>query len=220
MRLLAAFAVSGLLLLAAADKKPPVAETGNQRLGITATLYHDKEAVKEAVGSDLGGYFIVVRVELAPKDGQALNVLRDDFLLRSHSDGQKSGPFAPSQIAGRGALVVGRAVYGGGVAPYDPTGPVWGGIPGTGGMPQQLPQQGSGVGNMAGEEGATVTAQSGVKDKENPVLAVLKQKVLPEKEIREPLAGLLYFSLEGKHKPKDLELQYNGPAGKLTLQFH
>jgi len=220
MRLLAAFAVSGLLLLAAADKKPPVAETGNQRLGITATLYHDKEAVKEAVGSDLGGYFIVVRVELAPKGGQALNVLRDDFLLRSHSDGQKSGPFAPSQIAGRGALVVGRAVYGGGVAPNDPTGPVWGGIPGTGGMPQQLPQQGSGVGNMAGEEGATVTAQSGVKDKENPVLAVLKQKVLPEKEIREPLAGLLYFSLEGKHKPKDLELQYNGPAGKLTLQFH
>jgi hypothetical protein len=220
MRLLAAFAVSGLLLLAAADKKPPVAETGNQRLGITATLYHDKEAVKEAVGSDLGGYFIVVRVELAPKDGQALNVLRDDFLLRSHSDGQKSGPFAPSQIAGRGALVVGRAVYGGGVAPNDPTGPVWGGIPGTGGMPQQLPQQGSGVGNMAGEEGATVTAKSGVKDKENPVLAVLKQKVLPEKEIREPLAGLLYFSLEGKHKPKDLELQYNGPAGKLTLQFH
>jgi hypothetical protein len=220
MRLLAAFAVSGLLLLAAADKKPPVAETGNQRLGITATLYHDKEAVKEAVGSDLGGYFIVVRVELAPKDGQALNVLRDDFLLRSHSDGQKSGPFAPSQIAGRGALVVGRAVYGGGVAPNDPTGPVWGGIPGTGGMPQQLPQQGSGVGNMAGEEGATVTAHSGAKDKENPVLAVLKQKVLPEKEIREPLAGLLYFSLEGKHKPKDLELQYNGPAGKLTLQFH
>jgi hypothetical protein len=219
MRLLAAFAVSGLLLLAAADKKPPVAETGNQRLGITATLYHDKEAVKEAVGSDLGGYFIVVRVELAPKDGQALNVLRDDFLLRSHSDGQKSGPFAPSQIAGRGALVVGRAVYGGGVAPNDPTGPVWGGIPGTGGMPQQLPQQGSGVGNMAGEEGATVTAQSGAKDKENPMLAVLKQKVLPEKEIREPLAGLLYFSLEGKHKPKDLELQYNGPAGKLTLQF-
>jgi hypothetical protein len=219
MRLLAAFAVSGLLLLPAADKKPPVAETGNQRLGITATLYHDKEAVKEAVGSDLGGYFIVVRVELAPKGGQALNVLRDDFLLRSHSDGQKSGPFAPSQIAGRGALVVGRAVYGGGVAPNDPTGPVWGGIPGTGQMPQQLPQQGGGVGNMAGEEEATVTAQSGAKDKDNPVLAVLKQKVLPEKEIREPLAGLLYFSLDGKHKPKDLELQYNGPAGKLTLQF-
>jgi hypothetical protein len=68
-------------------------------------------------------------------------------------------------------------------------------------------------------EEATVTAQSGAKDKENPVLAVLKQKVLPEKETSEPLAGLLYFSLEGKQKPKDLELQYNGPAGKLSLQF-
>jgi hypothetical protein len=219
MRLLAAFAVSGLLLLAAAEKKPPVAEAANQRLGITATLYHDKEAVREVVGSDLGGFFIVVRVELAPKGGQPLNVLLDDFLLRSHSDGQKSGPFTPSQIAGRGALVVGRTLYGGGLAAGDPTGPVWGGIPGTGQMPQQLPGQGGGIGNAAGVEEATVTAQSGAKDKENPVLAVLKQKVLPEKETSEPLAGLLYFSLEGKQKPKDLELQYNGPAGKLSLQF-
>lgn len=219
MRLLAALALSGLLLLAAAEKKPPVAEAANQRLGITATLYPDKEAVREAVGSDLGGFFIVVRVELAPKGGQALNVLLDDFLLRSHSDGQKSEPFTPSQIAGRGALVVGRTVYGGGVASGDPTGPVWGGIPGTGQMPQQLPGQGGGIGNAAGEVEATVTAQSGAKDKENPVLAVLKQKVLPEKETREPLAGLLYFSLEGRQKVKDLELQYNGPAGKLSLKF-
>ena len=49
--------------------------------------------------------------------------------------------------------------------------------------------------------------------------AVLKTKILEEKKTTEPLSGLLYFSLEGKHKPKDLTLQYNGPAGRLVLAF-
>jgi hypothetical protein len=57
------------------------------------------------------------------------------------------------------------------------------------------------------------------KTKENPLLAVLQEKVLAEKEITEPLSGLLYFLLEGKHKSKDLELLYKGPAGRLPLRF-
>jgi hypothetical protein len=55
--------------------------------------------------------------------------------------------------------------------------------------------------------------------RENPLLAVLKEKVLAEKEITAPLSGLLYFLLEGKHKPKNLELMYKGPAGRLSLRF-
>jgi hypothetical protein len=51
------------------------------------------------------------------------------------------------------------------------------------------------------------------------LLAVLKEKVLAEQEITEPLSGLLYFLLEGKHRPKDLELMYKGPAGRLSLRF-
>jgi hypothetical protein len=55
--------------------------------------------------------------------------------------------------------------------------------------------------------------------KEDSLLWVLKDKELPAKETRELVSGLLYFSLEGKHKPKDLELQYRGAGGKLNLEF-
>jgi hypothetical protein len=42
---------------------------------------------------------------------------------------------------------------------------------------------------------------------------------MPEKSTAEPVSGLLYFQLEGKHKPKDLELRYSGPAGRISLRF-
>ena len=60
--------------------------------------------------------------------------------------------------------------------------------------------------------------KSGAKDKPNPLLDVLKQKVLPEKETEAPVSGLLYFPME-KQKLKDLELWYRTPEGKLVLQF-
>jgi hypothetical protein len=56
-------------------------------------------------------------------------------------------------------------------------------------------------------------------DKENPLLAALNAKILPEKEITEPTSGLLFFQIVGKVKPKDLELHYKGPAGKMALRF-
>lgn len=224
MRLLGISLISGLVLLTAAEKKPPAAQAGNDQLQITATLYPDKDAVRQELGNDLGGYFILMKVELSPKGGKALAVSRDDFLLRSFKDGQKSEPFEPSQIAGRGALVVSTTSIGGGSMSQD-RGPVWGGIPGTGGRPQRLPgnrlpgQETGGGGTAPGQTAADATVNSGEKVKEDPLLAVLKAKILPEKETSEPLSGLLYFSLEGKHKPKDLQLQYRGPAGKLVLQF-
>ncbi len=219
MRLLATCLIFGLAVSLAAEKKPPVAEAGNDELQITAVLYPDKDAVRGVLGSDLGGYFTVIRVELTPKGEKPLPVDRDDFLLRSFKDGQKSGAFEPSQIAGRGALVVTRTSSGGGIMSED-RGPVWGGIPGTDGRPGRLGgMEPPVIGNAAGQTEAQATAKSGAGEKENPLLAVLKDKVLPEKTTAEPLAGLLYFSLEGKHKPKDLELQYLGPAGKLVLKF-
>lgn len=218
MRRISCFVISGLLLCLAAEKKPSEMQAGNDQLQITATLYADKDAVRQQLGSDLDGYFIVVKVDLAPKAGKTLAVSRDDFLLRSYKDGQKSQPFEPSQIAGTKALVISSVAGGGGIVAENP-GPAWGGI---GGRPGRLgsPDQGQ-MGNTASETQAQATLQSTGKDKdkEDPLLAVLAQKILPEKEIQAPLSGLLYFSLEGKHKPKDLMLQYNGPAGKLNLQF-
>ena len=50
------------------------------------------------------------------------------------------------------------------------------------------------------------------------MLAVLKEKILPEKETDVPVSGLLYFPME-KQKMKDLELIYTTPEGKLLLRF-
>jgi hypothetical protein len=54
----------------------------------------------------------------------------------------------------------------------------------------------------------------------SPLLVALEEKVLADsKETKEPLSGLLYFLMEGKHKVKQLELHYRGPAGKLDIRF-
>jgi hypothetical protein len=200
---------------AAGDKGPVTTDTSNDRLALKATVYCTRDEVREQLGSDLGGYFIVVKVTLTPKDGKPLAVNRDDFMLRSYKDGQKSQPFQPSQIAGRGSLVIGSQ-YGGAVA-ADQGGPTWGGL---GGPPMRMPGSGGNMGNTTSDAStATTTVNTGAKEKEDPVLAVLKEKILPEKQTEDQLSGLLYFSLEGKHKPKDLTLHYTGPAGHLKLEF-
>jgi hypothetical protein len=58
------------------------------------------------------------------------------------------------------------------------------------------------------------------KSKEdNPLLEILKAKILPEKKTQEAVKGQLYFLLDGKHKLKDLELMYKNSGGRLILDF-
>lgn len=211
-----------LMLLAAsaslaADKKPPAGQSSNDQLEVSATVYNDKDEVRKLVGSDLGGSIVVIDVRLTPKGDQEIAISRDDFLLRSEKDGQRAGPFAPSQIAGSGALVVSQTGRAGPGFGAENTGPIWGGI--GGGRPQRLPGQGAAVGNAGGETAAQTAAQDDPKAKDNPLLATLKLKELPQKKTAEPSSGLLYFLLEGKHKAKDLVLDYHGPAGKVVVRF-
>jgi hypothetical protein len=195
-----------------ADKKPPEGTVSNSALEITAKVYTDKDDIKKILGSDLDGYFTLVDVRMAPKPGTKLAVTRDDFALRSDKDGQRASPFHPSQIAGSAVLVV--SSVGSGSLKAENGGPVWG--PPMGGPPVRAGTDGPTIGNSA--SGSQASSAPG-KNQEDPVLSVLKEKVLPEKEIAEPVSGLLYFLLEGKHKPKDLELMYQGPAGRLSLRF-
>src|SRR5690242_19842923 len=92
--------------LSASDKRVPLRSTENDVVEITATALADREAVRQALGSDLGGHYIVVDVRMVPKEGRKVKINRDDFLLRTDKDGERTAPFAPGQIAGRGALVV------------------------------------------------------------------------------------------------------------------
>jgi hypothetical protein len=206
--------MAGLLaaaLIFGAEKKPQTRSTENEDVEITATVFADQEAVRQVLGADLGGHYIVAQVQIAPKDGKKISISLDDFLLRTDKDGERTTPFTPSQIAGKGALVV-SAGGGRGGSFGERGGPSWGGMPL--GMPGGM--IGGGGGSASGMADATM--KSGAKEKENPLLGVLKEKILPEKETQVPVSGLLYFPME-KQKVKDLELLYKTPEGKLSLRF-
>ena len=67
---------------------------------LTVTLHIDPADIKELIGNDLGGHYIVAEVKVEPKFGKDILLDRDDFQLRTDKDGEKAKPFAASQIAG------------------------------------------------------------------------------------------------------------------------
>ncbi len=202
------------LALASADKKLPLEVSSNELVEITASVV-DKDDVHNELGADLDG-IVVVRLKVRPLSEKPVKIDRDDFALLNTNDGQRSTPYAPSQIAGNSTLVVGSQGTRGGFGGRS-NGPVWGGL---GGRGAQMPGNGGGVGNTSSSTTeATSTVKSDEKAQPSALLKVLKEKVLPEKSVSDPVTGLLYFQIEGKVKPKDLELYYKTPAGKLALRF-
>jgi hypothetical protein len=213
-RLFASIILSGLLL-SAAEKKPIAAKASNPDLKVECVAHIDKEAVKQLLGADLGGSVAVVEVTVTPRPGKPIKIFGDDFTLHSYKDGQKSQPFAPSQLAGGGALQVTERA-GGGMFTGNPNGPIWGGM--GGGRPRRMNGDGGQIGN-ANTQSTTESTIQEESAKENPLLDSLKKKSMPEGETDQPVKGYLYFPLDGKHKAKDLALIYRGQAGKLTLEF-
>ena len=204
----------------AADKKAALpVEASNGDIALVATVLLSPDEIRQALGADLGPTYALVRIKVSPnKAGDPIRISPDDFTLISRKDGERSPALSPSQIAGRGALVV-KAAQQTSVVGTERVGPVYGGI-GTG-LPQRLPGPGASAGNTASGEAGTVDAkvESGKGAPESPLLPVLKAKVLPDKETKEPIEGFLYFTIEGKLKPKDVSLLYKGPAGRLVLDF-
>ena len=211
--------------LAASPEKPvgPVSSE-DEVLVVTASALIDKQAVQNALGEDPRMDMVVIDIKVAPRADSKVTLSLDDFTLISRKDGQRSQPLAPSQIAGTDALVVAQSGYGGvggGIGKMNSgRGPIWGGVPGTNSRPQRIggDDQAAVTGApTAGEAQASVTKDT--TEKPNPLLDALKQKALPLRETNEPVTGLLYFFLEGKHKLKDLELMYKSPAGRMMLDF-
>jgi len=195
--------LSSAALFASADKKLPVEETTNDLLTITATATLDRDQIKQELGYDLGPDIALVRVTLHTVSDKPIQVSHDDFLLISSKDGARSEPFEPGQIAGADSLTV--TENGTKQAASRKPGLMLGGL-GIGSS-SQTPQT------------PTLKTQASHDDTPNPLLAVLAAKILPEKEITDTISGLLYFQTVGKVKPKDLELHYKGPAGKMALRF-
>jgi len=199
-------------------KRPP-GQFENDRVSVESVIYTDRESVKRMIGHDFDGSVAVVEIKVTPRGGEALDVEREDWILFSNKDAQKGPAFHPSQLAGQGAIVIKEQRGGGGVMAGDnPNAPIIGGIPGTGGRPRQMGNGGGGIGNSASQ---TVDTKIEAKNDEqvNPILAGLKAKELKYGKTMTPVKGLLYFSLEGKHKLKDLELWYRGPAGKFVISY-
>lgn len=196
--------------------KPPETRGENESVVITATLYAKPEAVKEVLGSDLDGHYIVVAVQVTPRFGKEVAINRDDFVLKTDKDGERSTPFAPSQIAGRGVMVVHQTGGSGATPMHDNDGPVVGGYPGSMGPPRRL--GGDGVGSPGAPDGAAAKTRTGAHQADSPLLGVLKQKELPETKTDKPVSGLLYFPME-KQKVKDLELRYDMTGDKIVMRF-
>jgi hypothetical protein len=210
------------LLAVAGERKPLPGQAGNDDIDLVGSVVVDREEIKQLVGADLGAGYVVVRMKVTPQTEKPLSVGPDDFTIVSRKDGQRSVALSPGQIAGKGAMVVKAAPQQLGGAGTMSNGPIWGGI---GNAPQRLPGNGGGAGNSRGaDRGVEAKVEDGSgpdkgTDKDNPLLAALKAKVLPDKETKEPLEGLLYFPIDGKIKPKDLAVIYKGRAGKLVMEF-
>ena len=77
------------------------------------------------------------------------------------------------------------------------------------------------VGKVDTPTGETTGAiKSGSDEPDNPLLQVLKDKILPETDSNDPSSGLLYFIFDGKPpKAKDLSLIYKFRGGRVVLDF-
>ena len=199
------------------NTKPAETRGENESVVITATVYAKPEAVKEVLGSDLGGHYIVVAVEVTPRFGKEVAINRDDFILKTDKDGetQRSVRAQPDRRARRHGRPPDRRHR---VPPActTTTGP-------SGAAIQALSGSRAGLAAMAWATPARQKAprpktRTGSHEKEDPMLAVLKDKELPETKTDKPVSGLLYFPME-KQKVKDLELRYNPSEDKITMRF-
>jgi len=157
-------AVAFCAVLCAADKKSPQGHGEDESVAITATVVGPEE-LRDAFATDFNNNYTVLEVRVAPKGDKPYLVHLDDFILRSESSGEHSGPFlVASQIAGAGALVVER----------------------TYGRKQNID-------SPAPIESTKVKMKDDVSA--DPALDALKKKMLNEKTVTEPVSGLLFFPL-------------------------
>jgi len=210
-RILIFFFAAAALASPAAKKTTATAKGENQDLILTVTLYLEQTDIKELLGADLGPNYIIVDAKIEPKYGKEIAVDRDDFQLRTDKDGEKAKPFAASQIAGSGALVITQKSSSEGVQSPGWTGMGGPVILGGGGR-----SAGAGRGSEVDASGAKPTVQT--DEKENPLKKLLESRILPEKKTATPISGLLYFVM-GKQKMKDLELTYGGRENRISLRF-
>jgi hypothetical protein len=202
---LASLIVLFALLVSGAHKKTTSTARGeNEDLILSVTIYIDGAAVKEALGDDLGGHYIVAKVTVEPKYTKEITIDRDDFVLRTDKDGEHTQSMVASQIAGTGGLVVTGTKTSAKRTGFSMGGPFGMGTPG--------------IGNSSGPTGVKAEVDNGQGQAEDPRKKMLDEKILPEKKIDAPVTGFLYFPMENQ-KLKDLQLDFGGRENRIRIRF-
>lgn len=196
-----------LVLLASKKVISPVTTGSNEQVDLEATITLAENEVTQQIGADPGKGIVLLKVRVTPKTDTPIQISPDDFILLAHDDGERSRPFEPSEIAGKGAMVVSNAPQ----AAQKKTS----GFGGFGGM-----IGGGGGASPGNARPVTLNSKMDTKAKgDDTLLQALKDKQLKMTESSKPVEGFLYFPLDGKHKLKNLAILYRGPAGKLNLEF-
>ena len=228
-RILLALVLFASLLPAAANPGPFKSTARSAKVTIEAELYLDRGQVEKLIGNSMDGYLVVAKVKISSnRPNEQIRLFRDDFVLVSSKDGQRSEPFAPEMLAGSSTMVVNEVVLSTGPIMGQNTGPVIGGIPGGGPVPTGPPRRIDTPGSHGSTAGTPTASATTVEqtihdgkpgDKQVAWLETLKAKVLKEGELTQAHEGLLYFPLNGKHKPKQITLLYNGVNPRMELTF-
>jgi len=216
MRWVGASTLFASALLFASNKTVEPGRAENDAVNLEATAHTDPAEFPQLVGAEIGSYFTVVQVTVTPRKGK-LKIDRDDFLLRTYRDGERSNPLAVSEIAGKADIIVHQEHVGPSEATGS-TGPVWMAGPMMGGGAGAAhPNVMTATVAKDDSDGDSKTSK-GKKTKESPLAIALKKSMLPDGETDHPVSGVLIFNLE-KQKLKDLELDYNTPDGMLKVRF-
>ncbi len=173
----------------AADIKSLPNQAGNGNIDLAATAIVDSKEIEHTLGVPLEPGYVLVKLRASPRTAEAIRISPDDFTLISRKDGERSAALDPVQIAGGGDSLV---------------------------LSSKTHYDGSpGVSNTS----VSVSPGKSRKEPDKALMEALKAKMLPDKETKDPVEGLLYFLMEGKNKPKDLGLLYKGAAGRLSVDF-
>lgn len=180
----------------------------NEKVDLDATITLDEDQVKQTLGADPGKGIVLLKVRVTPKVDVPMFISPDDFILLAHDDGERNKPFSPAEIAGSGAMVERETK---GKVPKTGLGASLGGMLG-----------GGGGGGLSPGSSPKVNVDAKMDEKKagnKGLLEALEAKAFPTKTTNEPVEGYLYFSLDGKHKLKNLEVLYRGDGGKLNMAF-
>ena len=97
-----------------------------------ARLVRDVNEIQSRLGDDLDQEFILVELHVRPLYNSEVILRRDDFLLRSFRNNDRSYAQSPDRIAGEAVLVLNEGGGGGGVFAGQNETVIGGGFPGQG----------------------------------------------------------------------------------------